>query len=145
MAKNKTTFTDVHVTEFVNSFVDKEEKKSDAFRLIELLQEWSGESPKMYGPSIIAFGNYKYKYASGHEGEAPVLAFSPRKTALTLYVFSDTEKSNDILPQLGKFKKTKGCIYVKKLEDIDISILEQLCIESIKYISEHHECSCHAK
>src|SRR5690554_4794647 len=142
MAKNKTTYTGKDVTEFVHSFVDQEWKKDDSFRLIELLQEWSGEEPKMWGPSIIGFGTYHYKYASGHEGDAPVLGFSPRKSAISLYVYSDTEKSKSLLQDLGKFKMGKACIYVKRLSDIDLSVLQELCRESIQYISEHHECSC---
>lgn len=145
MAKTKTTYTGQDVTEFVNSYVDNEQKKADSFRLIELMQEWSDSEPKMWGPSIIGFGNYHYKYASGHEGDAPVLAFSPRKTALTFYVYSNTEKSEALLANLGKFKMSKACIYVKKLSDIDTDVLKELCMESIKYISEHHECSCRVK
>ena len=145
MAKTKTTYTGQSVIDFVSSYVDKEQKKADSFRLIELLQEWSDSEPKMWGPSIIGFGNYHYRYASGHEGDAPVLGFSPRKAALTLYVYSDTPKSKLLLPGLGKFKMSKACIYVKKLSDINIDILEEICIESIKYISEHHECSCRLK
>src|SRR5687767_11295235 len=142
MAKTKTTYTGQDVTEFVNTYVDNEQKKADTFRLIELMQEWSDAEPKMWGPSIIGFGNYHYKYASGHEGDAPVLGFSPRKAALTLYVCSDTPKSNLLLHELGTFKMSKACMYVKKLSDINIDILKEICIESIKYISEHHECSC---
>ena len=142
MAKNKTSHTGKDVTEFIHSFVQQEWKKDDAFRLIELLREWSGEEPKMWGPSIIGFGNYHYKYASGHEGDAPVLGFSPRKSAISLYVYSNTEKSKSLLDDLGKFKMGKACIYVKRLSDIDLSVLQELCRESIQYISEHHECSC---
>lgn len=145
MAKTKTTHTGVNVADFVNSYVDNEQKKTDSFRLIELMQKWTDSEPKMWGPSIIGFGNYHYKYASGHEGDAPVIGFSPRKAAFSLYVYSDTEKSKVLLPDLGKFKMSKACIYVKKLSDIDIAILQELCMESIKYISEHHECSCRAK
>jgi len=141
----KTTHTGVNVADFVNSYVDNEQKKTDSFRLIELMQKWTDSEPKIWGPSIIGFGNYHYKYASGHEGDAPVIGFSPRKAAFSLYVYSDTEKSKVLLANLGKFKMSKACIYVKKLSDIDIAILQELCMESIKYISEHHECSCRAK
>ena len=145
MAKTKTTYTGQDVIDFVNSYVDNGQKKADSFRLIELMQEWSESEPKMWGPSIIGFGNYHYKYASGHEGDAPVLGFSPRKAALTLYVYSDTEKSRTLITDLGKFKMSKACIYVKKFSDINTDVLKELCIESIKYISEHHECSCRVK
>lgn len=142
MAKNKTSYTGKDVTEFVHEFVQQEWKRDDSFRLIELLREWSGEEPKMWGPSIIGFGTYHYKYASGHEGDAPVLGFSPRKSDISLYVYSDTEKSQSLLEDLGKFKMGKACIYVKRLSDIGLSVLRELCKESIRYISEHHECSC---
>ena len=129
MAKTKTTYTEIDVINFINSYVDNEQKKTDSFRLIELMQEWSDSGPKMWGPTIIGFGNYHYKYASGHEGDAPVLGFSPRKAALTFYVYSDTERSKLILADLGKFKISKACIYVKKLSDINLSVLKELCIE----------------
>jgi hypothetical protein len=145
MAKTKTSYTGQDVIDFINSYVDNEQKKTDSSRLIELMQDWSESQPKMWGPSIIGFGNYHYKYASGHEGDAPVLGFSPRKAALTLYVYSDTERSKLLLADLGKFKMSKACIYIKKLADINTTVLKELCIESIKYISEHHECSCRVK
>ncbi len=145
MAKAKTTCTEQDVSDFINAYVDNEPKKADSYRLIELMQEWSEAEPKMWGPSIIGFGSYHYKYASGHEGDAPVIAFSPRKAALTFYVYSDTEKSKLALAGLGKFKMSKACMYVKKLADINIFALKVICEESIKYISEHHECSCRAK
>ncbi|WP_210151483.1 DUF1801 domain-containing protein [Chryseobacterium scophthalmum] len=145
MAKTKTTYTEIEVKDFLDSYVDNEQKKTDSLQLIELMKEWSDSEPKMWGPSIIGFGNYHYKYTSGHEGDAPIIGFSPRKAAFSLYVYSDTEKSKLLLPNLGKFKMSKACIYIKKLSDIDVSILQQLCMESIQYISEHHECSCRAK
>lgn len=145
MAKTKTNYTEVDVKDFLDSYVDNEHKRTDSLQLIELMKEWSDSEPKMWGPSIIGFGNYHYKYASGHEGDAPVIGFSPRKAAFSLYVYSDTEKSKLLLPDLGKFKMSKACIYIKKLSDINIPILKELCMESIQYISEHYECSCRAK
>ena len=141
MAKNKTTQTEVDVYDFINSYVDNEQKKIDSFELIELMRKWSGFEPKMWGPTIIGFGSYHYKYASGHEGDAPMLGFSPRKPQFSLYVYSKTDKSDLLLKDFGKFKMGKACIYIKKLDDIDISILEQLCKESIAYLNEHHECA----
>ena len=142
MAKTKTACTGEDVIDFVNAYVDNEKKKADSLQLIELMQEWSGFEPKMWGPTIIGFGNYHYKYASGHEGDAPILGFSPRKAAFSLYVYSATERSKKLLSDLGKFKMGKACIYVKKLKDINIPTLQELSIESIKYINEHNECSC---
>lgn len=141
-SKNKTSETEVQVIDFINSTVDKEQKREDSFRLLELMQEWSGFEPRMWGPTIIGFGRYHYKYASGHEGDAPLIGFSPRKAQFSFYVFSDTEKSRALLEDFGKFKMGKACIYVKKLSDISIPVLEQLCLETIAYLNEHHECAC---
>ena len=140
MAKNKTTVTAVDVLDFINSYVENEQKKSDSFELVRLMQEWSGYEPRMWGPTIIGFGSYHYKYASGHEGDAPMLGFSPRKAQFSLYVYSKTPKSDALLEKFGKFKMGKACIYIKKLADIDLTVLEGLCKESIAYLNEHHEC-----
>lgn len=138
----KTTYTEKDVTDFVNTYTDSDLKKADSFRLIEIMQKCSGFAPKMWGPTIIGFGTYHYKYASGHEGDAPILGFSPRKAAFSLYIYSDTEKSRLLIAKLGKFKMGKACIYIKKLSDINLSVLQALCIESIQYIKKHNECSC---
>lgn len=146
MAKpNKTTETQVSVTDFINSYVENEQKKADSFELIKLMSEWSGFEPKMWGPTIIGFGSYHYKYASGHEGDMPVIGFSPRKAEFSLYVYSSTEENEPLLADLGKFKMGKACIYVKKLSDIDIDTLEKLCKTTIAYINKHHECACREK
>jgi len=142
MAKNKTTETEVSVTDFINSYVDNEQKKADSFRLIQLMKEWSGLEPKMWGPTMIGFGSYHYKYASGHEGDAFIIGFSPRKAEFSLYVYSPTEKSKDLLNDLGKFRIGKVCIYVKKLSDIHIDTLEKLSKISIAYVNEHLACAC---
>ncbi len=141
MAKNKTAETEVKVADFINSFVDDVQKKADSFRLVELMTKWTGFKPKMWGTTIIGFGKYHYKYESGHEGEAPMLGFSPRKAAFSLYVYSDTKENKEQLKNLGKFKMGKACIYVNKLSDINISVLEKLSKESLAYVIEHHKCS----
>ena len=142
MAKNKTTETEVSVNDFIESYVDNEQKKVDSYQLIDLMREWSGFEPRMWGPTIIGFGRYHYKYKSGHEGDAPLVGFSPRKAQFSLYIFSNTDKSNRLLEDLGKFKMGKACIYVKKLSDINIQVLKELCLETIAYLNEHHECAC---
>ncbi len=142
MTKNKTAETNVSISDFVESFVDNDQKKVDTFKLVELMKEWSGYEPKMWGPSIIGFGSYHYKYESGHEGDAPILGFSPRKAAFSLYVFIPREDNQHLLADLGKFKMSKACIYVKKLADINIPTLEKMCQDSIAHINEHHECGC---
>ena len=140
MAKNKTAVTEVDVLDFIDSYVDNQQKKDDSLELIKLMSKWTGYEPKMWGPTIIGFGSYHYEYASGHQGDAPMLGFSPRKAQFSLYVYSKTDKSDELLKEFGKFKMGKACIYVKRLSDIDIDILEQLCKESIDYLNEHHQC-----
>ncbi len=138
--KNKTAETLVSVTDFIHSLVDKEQKKEDSFRLIGLMREWSGFEPKMWGPAIIGFGSYHYKYASGHEGDAPLIGFSPRKAEFSLYVTCPGNDDEKLLDKLGKYKMGKACIYFKKLDDLNLDILEKLSKSAIKYINEHHEC-----
>ena len=131
-AKNKTAETKTDVFYFIKTFVDKEQKKEDSYKLIELMQQWSGFEAKMWGPSIIGFGSYHYKYASGHEGDAPLIAFSPRKAAFSLYVTTPGEENKDLLAKLGKYTMAKACIYFKKLEDLDLGVLEKICKDTIQ-------------
>ncbi|WP_264520911.1 DUF1801 domain-containing protein [Flavobacterium sp. N1994] len=142
MAKNKTIATEVDVLAFIDSYVGEEQKKADSYQLIALMRDWTGFEPKMWGPSIIGFGSYHYHYASGHEGDMPLLAFSPRKAAFSLYVYSPTEASKPLLEDLGKFKMGKSCIYVKKLSDIHIPVLEKMGKATIAYLNENKECGC---
>ena len=139
---NKTQETQTNVLDFINSYVEDEQKKADSLSLIKLMSEWSGSEPKMWGPTIIGFGNYHYKYASGHEGDMPLIGFSPRKAAFSLYVYTPTEECQHQLENLGKFKMGKACIYVKKMADINIPVLEAICKATITYLNEHHECAC---
>lgn len=134
MAKNKTQETDVNVADFIESFANTEQKKRDSFALIELMQEVTGFEPKMWGPSIVGFGSYHYKYASGHEGDAPLAGFSPRKSAISLYVFTGREDHEHLLENLGKFRKGKSCIYINKLSDINQEELKKIMLESIKFL-----------
>ncbi len=139
MAKTKTTSPGEDVLDFVNTYVENDLKKADSFQLIELMKAWSGFEPKMWGPTIIGFGTYHYKYASGHEGDAPIIGFSPRKAEFSLYVYSPTDRSKLLLDELGKYKMGKACIYVKKLSDINILSLKGLCEETIKFIKDKYE------
>lgn len=146
MAKpNKTTETQVSVTDFINSYVENEQKKTDSFELIKLMSKWSGFEPKMWGPTIIGFGSYHYKYDSGHEGDMPLIGFSPRKAEFSLYIYSPTKDNSHLLDDFGKFKMGKACIYVKKLADINVDSLEKICKATIEYLNEHHECACREK
>lgn len=134
MAKNKTAETDQNVMEFIQTFANNEQKKKDSFVLLDLMQKISGFEAKMWGPSIIGFGHYHYKYESGHEGDAPLIGFSPRKTALSLYVYTGLEEHRHLLNGIGKFKMGKVCIYVNKLSDIDLLKLESLLKETFQYL-----------
>lgn len=136
MAKNKTTETERSVTDFINAFVDDETKRKDAFELVKIMQETTGFQPKMWGPSIIGFGSYHYKYASGHEGDAPLAGFSPRKGAISLYLYALAEEREELLAKLGKHKPSKGCIYIKKLADIDVEILKKMVALSVKNLNK---------
>lgn len=134
MAKNKTTETENSIVDFINN-IDDEAKRNDAFEIAKIMEEVTHFKPKLWGPSIIGFGSYHYKYASGREGDAPLVAFSPRKAAISLYIHTAPEKREELLSKLGKHKSAKGCIYIKKLSDIDIENLKSmisLSLENLK-------------
>jgi hypothetical protein len=135
MAKNKTTETESSVTDFINA-VEDTAKRNDSFELVKIMQKESGFEPKMWGPGIIGFGSYHYKYDSGHEGDAPLVAFSPRKAAISLYCYTTTENKEELLSKLGKHKASKGCIYIKKLTDVDTEILRKMILFSIENLNK---------
>lgn len=135
MAKNKTAETDHSVTDFINK-VTSEVKRKDSFRLIKIFKSITGCEPRMWGPSIIGFGKYHYKYASGHEGDSPLAAFSPRKDSLVIYIATEFEKREELLSQLGKHKSSKSCVYAKKLDDIDVAVLETIIKNSISHVTK---------
>lgn len=137
MAKVKTQFTDEDVSDFIDQ-LDNEQKKQDSIELIKLMEEATGEKAKMFGPTIIGFGQYHYKYPTGHEGDAPLLGFSPRKAAISLYVFTGCEEHKHLLENFGKYKMGKACIYVKKLSDVNIDVMKNMMKESIDFISEKY-------
>ena len=136
MAVNKTKTTDADVEKFILK-VDNDIRREDSFRLVKIFKSISGFEPKMYGPTIVGFGNYHYKYESGHEGDAPVAAFSPRKDAIVFY-FAEFEKRDELLEKLGKHRLGKACVYVKKLDDINLAVLEELTKASISYITSKY-------
>ena len=138
MAENKTKPTDKSVTEFIEEFANSERKKQDSYKLLELMEKISGRKPYMWGPSIIGFGSYHYKYESGHEGDAPLLGFSPRKSAISLYVFTGLDYHKHLLDGLGKYKMGKACMYVNKLDDIDLNQLEKLMKTTMDYMVEKY-------
>lgn len=138
MAKIKTKPTNASVTDFINK-VENEQKRQDSLKLIEMMKTISGEEPYMFGTSIVGFGSYHYKYKSGHEGEAPLIGFSPRKAAISLYVFTGLDAHKHLLDDLGKYTMGKACIYIKKLEDIDEQALVKVMKQTIKYLETTHK------
>ena len=134
MAKTKTTVTGKSVTQFLNSVKNKK-MREDSFKLLDILESHTGLQPQMWGPSIIGYGKYHYKYESGHEGDAPLAGFSPRAAALTVYV-ADFKGRSELLKKLGKYTSSKACIYIKKLEDIDIAVLKKVIDGSMKAVKK---------
>ena len=134
MAKNKTTQTETSVTDFINA-VEDDTKRNDSFELITIMQKQTGFDAKMWGPGIIGFGSYHYKYASGHEGDAPLVGFSPRKDAFSFYACLTDENKKELLPNFGKHKVAKACVYFKKLADIDPEILKKMISLSVKNLN----------
>ncbi len=138
MTKNKTWPIPIEVAAFVESFANTDQKRLDSYALIALMEEVSGCPATMWGPSIIGFGKYAYTYASGHSGEAPLIGFSPRKAAISLYVFTGLDRHEPMLASLGKFKMGKACLYINKLSDIDQQQLITLMRATIDYLKETH-------
>ncbi len=135
MSANKTIPTEISVEEFIRNSDPK--KIEDSFKLVEIMEKLSGEPAKMWGPSIIGFGNYHYKYESGREGDMCRIGFSPRKSAFSLYVLHCDGSENPLVSQLGKIKLGQGsCIYFKKLDDLNLGVLEQLIKESLELTEE---------
>ena len=139
MAALKTQPTQIDVTEFIRTFADSEQKQKDSFELIEIMREITGCEPQMWGPSMIGFGKYHYKSErSRQEGDWPLVGFSPRKAAISLYVFSGMPEHEYLLEGLGKFKKGAACIYVKKLSDINIPVLKEIMKTTISFLKERY-------
>lgn len=133
MSQLKTQKNDASVTDFLNAVPD-EKKRRDSFIILELMQKITGEEPVMWGDSIIGFGSYRYKYASGRQGEWFQVGFSPRKQNLTLYIMAGFDNYESLLEKLGKFKTGKSCLYINKLEDIDLDTLHKLIRQSVDHI-----------
>lgn len=127
---NKTHATKASVEAFIDK-QPKEEVRDDCRALMKLMHELTGEEPYMYGPSIVSYGTYHYTYASGHEGDSPLLAFSPRKPELVIYLYSE-QMDPALMAKLGKHRATKGCVYIKCLDDIDLGVLRALFKKSIE-------------
>jgi hypothetical protein len=130
MAENKTKPTKLSVAAFIDTLTDPA-KRADAKALVKLMQSAAGEKPKMWGSSIIGFGSYHYRHESGREGDMPVIAFSPRKAATVLYGMTGFSEAAALLAKLGKHTTGKGCLYIKKLVDVDQQVLETLVVKSL--------------
>ncbi|HEX2995979.1 MAG TPA: DUF1801 domain-containing protein [Anaerolineales bacterium] len=130
-AELKTKVNEASVTDFLNS-VEDEQKRQDSFEILKMMEQATKERPKMWGTSIIGFGTHHYKYESGREGDFLITGFSPRKQNITLYIADSLERYQGLLQKLGKHSTGKGCLYIKRLNDVDASVLKEL-------ISESHE------
>ncbi len=130
MADNKTKPTKISVAAYIDALAD-ETRRVDAKALVKLMQSATGEKPKMWGPSIIGFGRCHYKYDSGREGDMPLVGFSPRKPATVLYGMMGFNDSETLFAELGKHSTGKGCLYIKKLSDVDQKVLEALVVKAV--------------
>ena len=131
MAELKTKLNDASVEDFLNK-VENEQKRKDSFEIIKMMQQATKEEPKMWGPAIIGFGSYHYKYESGREGDMMQIGFSPRKQNITLYVGLGSQTESPLLKKLGKYTTGKGCLYIKRLADVDRKALQELIKDSFK-------------
>jgi hypothetical protein len=138
MAELKTKQTEASVKEFLNKIPDKE-RRDDCFAIAKMMEEATGAKPKMWGPSIVGFGTFHYKYDSGREGDWLLTGFSPRKNDLTLYLMMGFEKHRELMAQLGKHKTGKSCLYIKRLDDIHVPTLKKLLKASLKQLREYQK------
>ena len=137
MSQRKTTQNESDVNAFLAA-VENPRRRADAGQLLALMQEVTGEPPKMWGPSIVGFGKYHYRYASGREGDSLVVGFSPRKQNLVIYIMPGFSDYDELLGRLGKFRTGRSCLYVNKLDDVDLGLLEQLVRESVEEMKRHY-------
>ncbi|MGG2016444.1 DUF1801 domain-containing protein [Bacillus sp. S10(2024)] len=135
MYKLKTIETNNSVIEFIES-VESPKKRENAYQLLDIFTETTGYTAKMWGPSIIGFGTYHYNYESGHEGDAPLVSFSPRKAKISLYFAAGDPKREELLENFGKYKSGKSCVYINKVADIDIDVLKALIEQSVSFLEE---------
>ena len=139
MSSNKTVATDASVQNFIDT-LESEQKRRDSLELIELMKQVTGSEPKMWGSSMIGFGQYHYKYASGREGDYFITGFSPRKTALSVYIMAGFEGYEEMLKELGPHKTGKSCLYLKNLDVVDRDVLKGMVRDSVALMRERYEC-----
>ena len=135
MAELKTKRNKGNVEAFINGVHD-EKKRQDSFKILELMKKVTGNEPEMWGDSIVGFGSYHYKYASGREGDWLATGFSPRKQNMTLYIMDGFDEYEELLSQLGKHKTGKSCLYINKLEDVDLQVLRKLVKKSMAHVNK---------
>lgn len=137
-AQNKTRPTGAAVEAFLQA-VEHPTRRADGLRLLELFRDWTGWPAQMWGPSIIGFGRYHYRYDSGREGEFMITGFSPRKANLSIYILPGYRDMSDKLARLGKHKIGKSCLYINKLADIDEAVLRELVEDGLAYMQKNYE------
>ncbi|WP_336823636.1 DUF1801 domain-containing protein [Sporosarcina sp. USHLN248] len=140
MYEQKTKETDDSVVEFIEA-IESKKKKEDAYRLLDIFTEETGYEAKMWGPSIIGFGSYHYVYKTGHEGDAPLVGFSPRKAKISLYFATGDQERETLLKDFGKHTSGKSCVYINKVDDIDIDILKKLIHQSVAFLKKLYPAS----
>ncbi len=133
MSELKTKRNDGDVRGYLESVANKR-RREDALVMLELMREITGEPPEMWGSSIVGFGSYHYRYASGREGDWPIVGFAPRKQSLTLYIMPGFDRYEDLMAKLGKYKTGKSCLYINKLDDVNLETLKALIAESVEYM-----------
>jgi hypothetical protein len=136
-SENKTQPTDVSVPAYIDAVAD-ETQRADAHRIAAMMERLSGHKPLMWGHGIIGFGSYHYKYESGREGDMCRIGFSPRKGQTVLYLVDGFLGHGELMAKLGKHKTGKSCLYIKRLSDVDEAVLEQLCVESLKWMAQKY-------
>jgi hypothetical protein len=137
MADVKTKRNKASVAQFLDTVAD-EQRRSDSKKVLAMIKKATGYPPRMWGDSIVGFGSYHYKYASGREGDWPLAGFSPRKQALTLYIMPGFKRYPELMKKLGKHKTGSSCLYLKKLEDVDLDVLQTLVKESVRYMEKKY-------
>ena len=138
MAENKTQPTDADVDAFIDA-VENDRKREDSRVLIELMREVTGEEPVMWGPSIVGFGQYHYRYDSGREGDWFLTGFAPRKSNLVVYIMSGFPRHAELMDKLGKHRTGSSCLYINKLDDVDVDVLRELVRRSVEHVAARHD------
>lgn len=138
MAALKTQKNNASVEDYLNG-VENERKRKESFEILELMREVTGEEPSMWGTSIVGFGSYHYTYASGREGDWFLVGFAPRKQNLTLYIIAGFNDYEILMAKLGKYKTGKSCLYINKLDDVDIPTLRELIRQSVAHVAARNE------